>query len=748
MPDIELTLCGLPTLRIDGAPASASAVPTKSMALVAFLALESGPHSREELATLLWGDSPQNKASASLRQALSTLRDVLGERILIERSTVSLVEGIRCDVTTFLELAKVDAAGAVKVDVPRFLAGFSPKHCQRFDEWADGFRNDLMVRYRRALTECARLATARRDWRRGVELGERWLQADPTSNQAAHLLVESLYMAGDTAGALARYEEFSARHEAILGAVPDFELRELVKRLGGRRAPTRSDGGNDDWHHSTETFEAGLTGRASEWDALVGAWREVGHGGSRIVVVEGEAGAGKSRLADDFCRWVTTQGGRVLRARAYEYGLTTRFGTIFDVLRAALELPGSGGADATSLGVLARILPDIRRRFPATPPFSGEPEPALLNEAVADLLLAAAEDRPLMVLVDDFHWSDPDSSAMLHQLVRRLEDSPVLWYTTLTLGHVEREAPATRVARALRAMPGTLRLQLGPLTADDVWGMIRDLGRVRAATAGRRLANRVHEVTGGNPFYVVELLKTLLAQNWMTVHPETREWIVSDQVQFDVQVGTMSPTVQEAIAQRIARLPDELRTILMTIATHASGCPAYVLSNVHGISRLRAAAMGDELAERYLVGEENGRYQCAHAVIASVVRDAMRPARRRELHRAIALAMITVAEEGGTSIDSGEVAYHAHQGEERTLAYQHAMLATEAARQRAAYDEALSWLDVASSCAVGPEQTATVDRATASLLEAAGWAESRPPARRSSAGFLSRPDFDLTGGHP
>ena len=353
-----------------------------------------------------------------------------------------------------------------------------------------------------------------------------------------------------------------------------------------------------------------------------------------------------------------------------------------------------------------------------------------------------------MVLVDDFHWSDPDSSAMLHQLVRRLEHSPVLWYTTLTLGHVEREAPATRVARALRAMPGTLRLQLGPLTANDVWGMIRDLGRVRAATAGRRLANRVHEVTGGNPFYVVELLKTLLAQNWMTVHPETREWIVSDQVQFDVQVGTMSPTVQEAIAQRIARLPDELRTILMTIATHTSGCPASVLSHVHGISRLRAAAMGDELAERYLVGEENGRYQCAHAVIASVVREAVRPARRRELHRAIALAMIAVAEEGGTSVDSGEVAYHAHQGEERTLAYQHAILATEAARQRAAYDEALSWLDVASSCAVGPEQTATVDRATASLLEAAGWAESRPPARRSSAGFLSRPDFDLTGGHP
>ncbi len=357
-----------------------------------------------------------------------------------------------------------------------------------------------------------------------------------------------------------------------------------------------------------------------------------------------------------------------------------------------------------------------------------------------------AEDGPLLVLVDDFHWCDPDSAAMIHHLVRRLAGTRVLWYLAFTPGDAERGAPAIRVARALRAMPTALRLHLAPLSTDDVQAVIRDLGHVRRVTAGRRLAGRLHEVTDGNPFYLIELLKTLLAEGRLTVDPESGEWIVPAGTEFDVEVGTMSPTVHEAIAQRVARVPDELRTILITIAAHNRGCLAGVLSHVHGISRIRAAAMGDELQERYLATEENGRYQCAHAVIAKVVLDALRPARRRELHRAIALAMIAFAEQGDAPVDAGEVAYHADRGGERGVAYEHALLACSASQQRAAFQEALSWLDVASGCASGPEQIATVDQATAALLDAAGWSQPHAAAGTPSNETIVRKDFDLAGG--
>src|SRR5690606_8440116 len=103
-------------------------------------------------------------------------------------------------------------------------------------------------------------------------------------------------------------------------------------------------------------------------------------------------------------------------------------------------------------------------------------------------------------------WCDQDSCAMLHYVVRRLEACPVLWCATLTPGDLAREAPAARLARALRASPATLRMQLEPLDADQVWSLLRELGRLSTASAGRRLALRIHEMTAGNPFYVIELL--------------------------------------------------------------------------------------------------------------------------------------------------------------------------------------------------------------------------------------------------
>src|SRR5690606_7124538 len=253
---------------------------------------------------------------------------------------------------------------------------------------------------------------------------------------------------------------------------------------------------------------------------------------------------------------------------------------------------GLVGADPIALGIVARILPEIRRRFPAITVHDSEPGTAVLEEAVADLILAIAEDTPLLVVVDDFHWCDPETGTMLHYLARRLEQAPIVWYFALTLGHEEQDAPTIRVARALRAMPGALRLELAPLTADDVWAILRDLGRLRAGNTAQRLAQRVHEITHGNPFYVIELLKTWRAEGWFTADPTTGEWILSDRDDFDVHVGTVSPSVQEAIAQRVARLPTDQQLLLPTIAAHDHGCTADVLSHVHGMSRLRISALG------------------------------------------------------------------------------------------------------------------------------------------------------------
>jgi DNA-binding SARP family transcriptional activator len=743
MPEISLRFCGHPSMQ--NGSEDGGVLPAKSLALLAFLALEPGPRSREDLTALLWGESPEEKASASLRQALSHLRTTFGDRLRIDRTTVELDPGVASDVALFERTVARDPETALAIDIPHFLSGLHLKNSPAFDEWLEATQGRLMRKYRRAIIDCARAAAARREWRRAAELTEKWLLLEPTSDDAAHLLVEAHYLDGNQKAALGAYAEFRARLEATEERAPNLALRELVKRIesGVSRAPTPDQ--NDDWHEIASTFSVALTGRRGEWEVLLKAWADVRNGLSRFIILEGESGIGKTRLSDDFSRWITTQGGSVLRSRAFEEGQAIPFSVMLEVIRAALNVPGVAGTDPVSLAEVARVVPDIRRRFPALPQPGPAAGNALLLEAVADVLMAAAEDHPIAILIDDVQWCDPDSCTMVHFLVRRLEHSAVFWCATLNPSGLAREAPAARLVRAVRASSATTRVELGPLSGEQVWTMIRELGHITDATAAQRFAGRVHEVTGGNPFYVIELLKTLLAQGWLSVHPETGEWIVADRPEGEADVGTMSPTVQEAIAQRLARLPDDLHAILMSIALSGPGCRTSVLSHIHGISRLRAATIGDALVERYLATEDGGLYRCAHSVIASVVRAEMSATRRREMHRAIALAMIAVAEAGDGSADPGEVAQHAEQGGELRIAYQYALEASQSSRDRSAFEEALAWLDLASSCASTPDQTSTVDRATASLLELAGWPEAPALPRRSGVLAFSRGDFDLRG---
>lgn len=716
MSNLELRLFGPPILRSREPSGQALALPAKSLALLAFLALEGGHHDREHLATLLWGDSDEEKARASLRQALKSLRQILGGQVDITRSGAALNAGLHCDAATFLATSTGDPATAAACEVHRFLEGFAPRHAPVFEEWVARTRHRLLERHRQALDACGQAALAHRDWRKALDLGERWLDREPLCPRAARLVIEARYLSGDAAGALATWEVFSSQYALEFGAEPNGDLHELVRRVRTTPSARPTDDQSRAVGEVHLEFEPGLVGRDAEWKCLEDSWQEVERGNGRVVVIEGEAGAGKSRLLEDFSRWVTARGGQCLSARAWESAQATRRDTLLALLRGALGHPGVAGADPISLGIIARVMPELRRQFPALVPHEAEPGTAVLEEAVADLLLAVAEDHPLLVVLDDFQWCDAETTAVVHYLVRRLALSRVLWCLTVTPGEAPADAPAIRVARALRILPAVVHLRLTPLTAEQVWEVVQHLGPVHPEAAARELAARIHEVTAGNSFYVVELLKAGLAEGWIAPAGADGGWHLAAGENRVLQMERVSPSLHGAIAQRVARLPEELHLMLMTLAAHEHGLPADVLSQVHGMSRLRLAAMGDELVQRHLAVEESGNYRCRHPLIARVVRESASQARRRELHRAIAQALLAAAEAQGSLAVPGDVAYHAELGGDRSLAYDHALLASEMARASGAPSDALHWLDVAARQAGSPEEAAVVDRATAELL--------------------------------
>jgi DNA-binding SARP family transcriptional activator len=748
MADLKMTLLGPPSVGFTEGGRDAPQLGAKELALLGFLVLEPAPHTREELATLLWGESSEPDARASLRQALKHLRDKLGEIVRSDRAVVGLTTPIQCDVLEFRRTVLQEPRVAVTTEIPRFLAGFSVRHAPRFDEWVAETRRELLSQYQHALGRLAREAMGQWRWREAAELAERWLASDPLCDEAIRVSVEARYLAGDRGSALARFSEYRTALMRDTGCEPSRSLLNLVRRVESDAAPVSARPITDEWYARAPSFEASLIGREDEWSALVKGWKAIRKGGGRIVLIEGEAGVGKSRLADEFLRWIVAEGGTVLRGHGYDVRAGIPYEPIVEVLRDALEAPGLAGTAPEWLTEVARLFPELKQRFPALPGPGEATDPSdgrRLFEGVSQLMLSLATERPVVVSLDDLQWCDDDSCNLLSFLIRRSEQAPVLWLGTLCLGELERDAASARLCRVLRAKPHASVISLGPLTEDELWRMIREMGHVSTPTGARRFAGRIYGVTAGNPFYVIELLKTMFAQGLLAVDEESGEWTTSSTAAAQGREFPVSQTVHDVIAERIERLPEQLNEVLITVAVAGAGCRTEVLSHVHGISRLHAAGVGDALVDRRLVVEEGGVYRCAHPVIAHVVRGGLTASRRREVHRTLAIALERVMQPDDARDVAREIARHADRGGEPTLAYRFAIVAVEGAVERYAFAEALSWLDLAATNARSVPEADAVNRLTADVLEAAGWSEAPPLAKLGGpiTRELEREDFDL-----
>jgi DNA-binding SARP family transcriptional activator len=642
-PTLTLRLCGEVSLKTEHTTAVEPPLGAKPVALLAFLVLEGRrPHRREALTALLWSEYPDDNARASLRQALSHLRDALGEALNVDRATVELSEPPVCDVVEFTRLAAADPASALAIDIPSFLSNLTIRICPVFEEWADAKRRDLLDAYRAVARDRAGDAIARRAWRDADALAERWVAVDAFSDDAVAALVEARFMKGDREGALAIYRRHAEHLRSEADRAPSKSLAALASRLEASTQTRPAARVTTYRREVAPRLDASLVGREHEWTALKDAWHSVETSGvSRVVLIEGDPGMGKTRIADDFMRSVTTRGGIVFRGRGYDAKSGAPLGAAIEVLRSALDAPGLAGVDPDWLADVSRVLPELRRRFPGLPDKSGQASIAdgwRLFEAIAQVFLAIVDENPIAVLIDDLQWCDADSCGLLHFLLRRLSDVRVLWCATFTVGELERDSPASRLSRALRSTPRAEVVQLAPLSEREVSCLIRDAGHLRDETSTRALASHIHDVTGGNPFYVMELLRTMFTQRLLTADASTGEWTIQPSAESSVADRAVAPTVHEVIFGRIDSLEPEVYAVLVSITVAGSGCRADVLSHLHGISRLHAAILGDALVERRLAVEENGVYRCAHPAIASVVSARLTGSRRHEVERALEMA--------------------------------------------------------------------------------------------------------------
>lgn len=676
MATLTLRLCGDCVLTPAGDDPSTSLLRGKALALLAFLTVEPRAHRREVLTALLWGEHAEEKAKASFRQALTRLRTTLGDALRSDRMVVELRRPIPCDVMEFLALARNDPGAAVMIDVPGFLSGLSVSRAPAFEEWADKKRAELLARYRDVLRRSIADAISGRDWQRASNLASRWVELDPRAGDAAAALVESQFLGGDSAAARGTYRQYILRLEPA-GRRPGRAIRELMSRIDRADAARVADR-TPEPSAAAPSFRVNLLGRSAEWEALSRSW-SAARSGCSIVVIEGEPGAGKTRLVDDFFRCAEVRGGVVLRGRGHDASLATPYSAVIDLVRSAIHAPGLAGVDPRWLAELANLVPELRSRFSGLPVDAavGEARRRPVFEAISQVIQALAEENTLAVVIDNLHWCDRESCELLHALVRRFENAPMFWCATFAPGVVERDAPAARLIRSLGSWGGATAIRLDPLTASDVARLVSDVVRSDASNGASQLAARVFDLTAGNPFYIIGLLERLAAEGGLTWDAASQKWDIERSVlESDVPLGAGLP-VHQVVAERIACLPEELGAVLITLAVSGHGCRTHALSHVHGISRLRAAALGDRLVERRLATELNGAYQCAHPIIARVVRADLTSSRRQEVHRALALSLELLLPADANSDALQEIVRHAELAGEGTMARRYALNARE-----------------------------------------------------------------------
>jgi predicted ATPase len=393
-----------------------------------------------------------------------------------------------------------------------------------------------------------------------------------------------------------------------------------------------------------------FVGRVGELERLRAAWRAVcDRRARRLVLLAGEPGVGKTRLALRFTS--EARGATVLLGRCSEDPLAA-FEPFTDVLRhlgpaPARALAGPGAPE------LDRLLGGARGG-PADD--SGARHRLFL--AVDDVLTGIAERRPLVLVLDDLHWADRPTLLLLSFVLRSGRPAPLLVVGTYRDTEVGRRTPLAGALADLRRDGGAERIGLRGLAPGEV-------GELASAwlgpEAGARVADTVHARTGGNAFFVGEVLRGL-ADNDASV-PES---------------------VRHAVGARLARLSPEADELLAVAAVLGQVVDAELLTTVAGRPAAEVEPLLDELFDARLLLAGDGRsLEFPHALVREAVDHDLNPLRRARLHREAAAALIARGEERQLA----EIAHHLSEAaDDRAPAY--LRRAGEEALAMLAYEEA------------------------------------------------------------
>ncbi len=406
-----------------------------------------------------------------------------------------------------------------------------------------------------------------------------------------------------------------------------------------------------------------LVGRAREQAMLRDALAAALAGRGSLVLIGGEAGIGKTVLAEALCRDADVHGALVLVGRCYDLAETPPYGPWRELLDRA---PCDAGLPALPLALLA-------------PERTGEVmagQEAIVRR-ILGYLAALSATRSLVLLLEDLHWADPASLDLLRFLARNIADVPVLLLATYRSNEVAPNHPLGGLLPALVREARAVCLDLRPLDVTAIGALIA-LRYTLSATDHDRLVGYLVRRTEGNPLFLGELLRTLETSSVLSLDPRPTgivgrdSWILGDLARVPV------PTLlRQVIAGRLARLGDDDRRLLAVAAVLGQELLFDLWATVGEVEEAVLLATAERAITVRLLETTDTGVRFAHALIREALYDGVLAPRKRAWHRRAGEALVatnhpdpdTVADHFGRAGDVRAVGWLIRAGDRAERAY-------------------------------------------------------------------------------
>ena len=623
---------------------------TRLQSLLAYLILHRNiPQSRQRLAFLFWPDTSEEQARNNLRNLLHFLRRALPDSekfLLADTQTLQWNPQayIAFDVDQFTQAVTQSSSRLELQQAIQFYSGDLLPDC--YDDWVQLEREQLRERFIGALEQLIQSLENEREYSLAISYAQRLLQTEPLREETYRQLMQLYAANGERAKALHTYHSCVTLFKRELEVEPGSDIEMLYLRLlknEGQRSLPRLAG------------TPPLISREREWTILQSVWHSVAKGESHFVLITGETGIGKTRLAEEMIDWAERQGIATATAHCFAAEGELSYAPVIAWLRSR-PLPA---LEEVWLSEIARLFPEVLVEHPQLTlplPLTENWQRMRLFKAIALALLR--ERSELILLIEDLQWCDHDTIEWLAYLLQaHAEISPatrLLLVGTLRIGETTINHSLDDLRMDLHHANQMTDIELEALNESETIALV---GVVIGQPINTKWGSKLYRETEGNALFIVEMARLLQGK----------------EIEDDPGYFAIPPKVQEVIQARLSHFSREARELAEIAAVIGRQFTFPVLKKAAGGTEEHLVHSLDELWRGRIVREHSKTaYDFSHEKIRQVVYEQMSGARKRFCHRKVAEALEKLYINNLETV-SAQLAAHYEQADEveKALHYYH-----------------------------------------------------------------------------